>query len=62
MSLFALRREYQRSIDRIFEDFSVHTPSQTAPSPEEVESTGEYEFIQYDVRAWACLLDIKRKG
>mgnify|MGYP001545467396 CR=1 FL=1 len=38
MSLFALRRQYQRSIDRIFEDFSVHSQEQVEPSPEEVET------------------------
>lgn len=31
MSLFAHRREYQRSIDRIFEDISVHSRTQTKP-------------------------------
>lgn len=38
MSLFALRREYQRSFDRIFEDFPVHSRAQTKPFLEEAES------------------------
>lgn len=45
MSLFALRREYQRSIDRIFEDFSLHCRAQTEPSPEEVESNRHRSII-----------------
>ena len=36
MSLFTLRREYQRSIDRIFEDFSIHSQGQVESSPQEV--------------------------
>ena len=38
MSLFAHRREYQRSIDRIFQDFSVHSRAQSEPYPEKLES------------------------
>ena len=38
MSLFALSYAYQRSIDRIWEDFSAHSRAQTEPAPEEVES------------------------
>ena len=38
MSLFALSYAYQRSIDRIWEDFSAHSRAQTQPAPEEVES------------------------
>lgn len=38
MSLFALSYAYQRSIDRIWEDFSAHSLAQTEPAPEEVES------------------------
>ena len=38
MSLFALSYAYQRSIDRIWEDFSSHSPAQTQSAPEEVES------------------------
>lgn len=45
MSLFALRREYQRSMDRVFEDFSVHSGAQTEPSPEEVESNHHQSVI-----------------
>ena len=37
MSLFDIRHEYQRSIDRIFDDFSVHSRAQTETPPEEVE-------------------------
>ena len=44
MSLFALRRQYQRSIDRIFEDFSAHSQGQVEPSPEEVE-TGDHRLM-----------------
>lgn len=36
MSLFALRHEYQRSFDRIFEDYSVSSRAQTEHSWEEV--------------------------
>ena len=46
MSLFALRREYQRSFDRIFEDFSVHSQAQTEPpSLEEVETNRQRSVI-----------------
>ncbi len=46
MSLFALRREYERSFYRIFEDFSVHSRAQTEPSsPEEVESNRHRSVI-----------------
>ena len=46
MSLFALRREYQRSFDRIFEDLSVRSRLQTEPTfPEEVESNGYQSVI-----------------
>lgn len=38
MSLFAHRQEYQRSIDKIMEDFSIHSPAPTEPSPEEAEN------------------------
>jgi len=38
MSLFARRQEYQRSFDRIFEDFSVHSSAETKPFLEEVET------------------------
>jgi len=38
MSLFALNYEYQRSIDRIWEDFPALSRAQTEPAPEEVES------------------------
>lgn len=38
MSLFALNYEYQRSIDRIWEDFSALSRAQPEPAPEEVES------------------------
>jgi hypothetical protein len=38
MSLFALNHAYQRSIDRIWEDFAAHSRAQTEPAPEEVES------------------------
>ena len=48
MSLFALRREYQRSMDRVFEDFSVHSGAQTEPSPEEVESNRHQSIISLD--------------
>jgi len=60
MNLFAHRREYQRSIDRIFEDFSVDSQVKTGPSPEELELSG-YEFFQYDVKAYAYFLDSKRR-
>ena len=46
MSLFALRREYQRSIDRIFEDYSDHSRAQTEASPEEVESNRRRSIIR----------------
>jgi hypothetical protein len=38
VSLFALNYEYQRSIDRIWEDFSARSRAQTEPVPEKVES------------------------
>lgn len=38
MSLFALSYAYQRSIDRIWEDFAAHSGAQTEPAPEEVQS------------------------
>ena len=38
MSLFALNHEYQRSIDRIWEDFSAHSRAQIEPAPGEMES------------------------
>lgn len=38
MSLFALNYEYQRSIDRIWEDFSALSRSQTEPAPDDVKS------------------------
>lgn len=45
MSLFAVRREYQRSFDRIFKDFSVHSRAQTEPSfLEEVENHRNRSF------------------
>ena len=90
MSLFALRREYQRSIDRMFEDFSVHARVQTELSPGEVESNrrwpalsmgnnrgrhvqrkvqntnsrraaGGHVPIHHNAKAWACLLDSKKR-
>jgi hypothetical protein len=48
MSLFALRKEYQRTFDRIFEDFSLHTRAQTEPFPNEVESTRHQSVISLD--------------
>ena len=38
MSLFALSYEYQRSIDRTWEDFSTLSRAQTETTREEVES------------------------
>ena len=60
MNLFVHRREYQRSIDRIFEDFSDDSQAQTKSSPEELENRG-YEFFQHDVKAYGYFLDSKRQ-
>ena len=45
MSLFALSYEYQRSIDRIWEDVSAHSRAQTEPAPEEVESKSHQSVL-----------------
>ena len=45
MSLCALRREYQRSIDKIFEDYSVQSRAQAEPYLEEVESNQHRSVI-----------------
>jgi hypothetical protein len=45
MSLFALNHEYQRSIDRIWEDFSAHSRAQTEPAPEAVESKSHQSVL-----------------
>ena len=45
MSLFALNYEYQRSIDRIWEDFSARSRAQSRPAPEEVESKGHQPIL-----------------
>jgi hypothetical protein len=45
MSLFAHRREYQRSIDRIIEDFSVDSGSQTETSLETVKNNRHRSVI-----------------
>lgn len=37
MSLFALRYAYQRSFDRLWEDYSADFPAQAQPAPKEVE-------------------------
>jgi len=57
MSLFAQRSEYQRSIDRVFEDFSA--PSRTQAKPSRVVDADEY--IQHDVKAYVSFLDTKRQ-
>ena len=46
VSLFTLRREYQRSFDRIFEDLSVYSRAHTERSyPEEVETNRQRPVI-----------------
>ena len=45
MSLFAHRQEYQRSIDRIFEDCSVQSRVQTESSREKVENNSHRSVI-----------------
>lgn len=45
MSLFALRREYQRSFERIFEDFSAHSRARTEPFPEERQTNRHRSVI-----------------
>lgn len=91
MSLFALRRDYQRSFNKIFEDLSVHSQQQTetlslaqmeskmhgnviplddasqSRKPSHIKNTvseeasGEYQFIQNDLKAWGRFLDSTKK-
>ena len=55
MTLFAHRREYQRSIDRVFEDFSDHPQSQA-----EASTGGKNAPIQHDCKSWGHFLESKR--
>ena len=45
MSLFALSYAYQRSIDRIWEDFSAPSRAQTEPAPEKVKSKSHQSVL-----------------
>ena len=45
MSLYALNHEYQRSIDRIWADFSAHSRAQNEPAPAEVESKSHQSVL-----------------
>ncbi len=45
MSLFALRYAYQRSIDRIWEDFSAHSRAQTEPTPAKAVSKSHQSVL-----------------
>ena len=45
MSLFSINYEYQRSIDRIWEDFSAHSRVQTEPVPEEAQSKSHQSVL-----------------
>ncbi|NNJ90141.1 MAG: hypothetical protein HKP55_00580, partial [Gammaproteobacteria bacterium] len=40
--------EYQRSFDRVFEDFSANSRAQIEPSPEEAESDRRRSIISLD--------------
>jgi len=46
MSLFALNHEYQRSFDRIWEEFSAHSRAQSEPAaPEQVERKSRHSLL-----------------
>ena len=48
MSLFALSYAYQRSIDRIWDDFSAHSRAQVEPAPEEAESKSRQSALNLE--------------
>ena len=59
MNLFVQKREYQRSIDRMFEDFS----GQRKTSNDITSRIGdESKCLQYNAKAWREFLDRKRKA
>jgi hypothetical protein len=48
MNLFALNHEYQRYIDRTWEDFSAHSRAQTETSAEEAQSKRHQSVLNLD--------------
>ena len=48
MNFFALNYEYQRSIDRTWEDFSAHSRAQTATGAEEAQSKTHQSVLNLD--------------
>ena len=62
MSLFALSYAYQRSIDRIWEDFSAHSRAQTEPAPEGVESKSHQSVLNLGNQGEVCVQNKTRNA